>query len=234
MSSASVKALRSLRSAPTQKARSWLEREHDAAHRVVPRHLLGGSPRWPAPSSVETAFIASGRSSTISATCSRPGIVETVDAHEGGAGRHTGLSLVGAGEWRWVGGVRWRGGPRSRRGAARDGVTAPTPRSTRRRWPVSSKPDMLASSRAIVASTSTEPAWATAVRREARLTVVPKTSPRREMIGPRAMPQRTSGRTSSSVIVSTRSSAMAAAGAAPTVVKSTSSPTVLMRRPRGR
>ena len=51
------------------------------------------------------------------------------------------------------------------------------------------------------------------------------------MIGPRAMPQRTSGSTSSWVIVSTRSSAMAAAGAAPIVVKSTSSPTVLMRRP---
>ena len=90
MSSASVKALRSLRSAPTQKAWSWLE--VSTTHRTVSSaaSLLGGARRWPAPSSVETAFIASGRSSTISATCSRPGSVEAVDAHEGGAGRHTG------------------------------------------------------------------------------------------------------------------------------------------------
>ena len=66
--SASVKELRSLRSAPTQNARSWRGAEHDGASRCGPRPAPAQACADQRAMPVETAFIAFGRSSTSSAT----------------------------------------------------------------------------------------------------------------------------------------------------------------------
>ena len=162
--SASVKALRSLRSAPTQNARSWLDRS------TTQRTLGSAATRAVAAASavamaVETALRASGRSRTISTTWPSPSA--SMRTRRAGVGHRSSCrSGVAAGR---------RTGVPAR--VSEEGSTLPTPRKVRGRSGTRANPDTSCSDSATASSTSTLPGWAMAVRREARLTVVAEDVP---------------------------------------------------------
>ena len=128
-------------------------------------------------------------------------------------------------------GAAARGPPRTAVRVTSHGDTGPIPLSVRRRSGAHAKPDVAPRLEAVGSSASTVPGAAIEVRRLARLTVVPNTSPIRASTCPLASPTRTSGSSGSASISAARSSAIPAAAAGGQATNSTSSPTVLMMRP---
>jgi hypothetical protein len=80
-------------------------------------------------------------------------------------------------------------------------------------------------------STGIVPGLATEVRRLARFTTEPYTSPYRLRIRPDASPARTAGNSSSSLVRSANVSAISAASTAESATNRTSSPIILTTRP---
>jgi len=111
------------------------------------------------------------------------------------------------------------------------GATWPSPRTARLRTGRSPYRGSSASASAMAGSTSMRSGGTMAVRRLARLTVVPNTSPIRDTTDPTARPTRSGGTAFSTACVSISCSAVSAASSGASATNNTESPSVLTTRP---